>query len=441
MPKEKKLRVNTLNEQIVLATVIQDSDLAKIILKKVNPDDFVAPRHVVIYETVVKLDSKSYEYTEDTFAQLAGDDDFGGFEYLNEVLEAYEPNPNIDYHIDTLKTDRLKFKLFKGAGGDLYESLMSRGATAQEIIQLASEVIDISRTAVSSDAVIVGQQVADDYMADFNNRSLADFIGTGFDELDDILIDGFAPGQVSVIASRPAIGKTQLTTNFIVNWGRESRKMLICEVEMGNIDFQDLLIANLTGITLDDLIKNPEGLTDNKKQRVQNKIDYVAGNANYNFLDKSDLTLRELEGELRAGDYDICIVDLFTRLVDVTDEPQVLTEKLQQVKRIARSTATHICLIHQIRRFGDKAKKKDFRPNYEQLKGSGAWEECADLIMLLHREGYYDKTLVKQILEIDIAKQKRGQSREVIPYEFRGAVVEIGEFQADFIMGRDLSEF
>jgi len=439
MAKTKKLRVNTLNEQVILATILKDSEQRNRVIRDIEVEDFVAPRHKILFEVFTKLNDSSFKYDEDTILQLAGDDDFGGIEYLNEIADAYQSNPNLDYHIRVLKLDKLKYDLFVGSGGELYDSLMSREIDNQDIIQLANEIISISRNALPSERIVSGKQAASDYIEDFEQRTIRNFIGSGFQELDEILIDGFAPGQVSVIASRPGIGKSQLTANFMVNWAREGYQMLICEIEMGNINFMDLLISNMTGVCLDDLIKTPEKLTERQLTSIRRKVDYISGNANFNFLGKPDLTLKELESEMRSGDYDICVVDLFTRLVDVEDDPRVLTEKLQQVKRIALTTGTHICLVHQIKRTDPKKKNK--RPSYDQLKGSGAWEECADLILLLHREGYYDKSLTKQIMEIDIAKQKRGLSREVVPYSFRGEIVELGEFQENFIIGKDLGEF
>ena len=42
------------------------------------------------------------------------------------------------------------------------------------------------------------------------------------------------------------------------------------------------------------------------------------------------------------------------------------------------------------------------------LKEAGAYEEIADLILLLYREGYYDKEVADNTLDVIIGKQRQG---------------------------------
>ena len=63
--------------------------------------------------------------------------------------------------------------------------------------------------------------------------------------------------------------------------------------------------------------------------------------------------------------------------------------------------------LAQLSRAG--AQRSDKRPILSDLRDSGAIEQDADVIMVLHREEYYDpNTEDKNIAEVIVAKQRNG---------------------------------
>ena len=66
------------------------------------------------------------------------------------------------------------------------------------------------------------------------------------------------------------------------------------------------------------------------------------------------------------------------------------------------------------------------RPTMSDIKESGSIEECADAIMLLYRENYYDKNSLNDVMEIDIAKNKLTDYRPTIKVKRqKGGYIEI----------------
>ena len=71
-----------------------------------------------------------------------------------------------------------------------------------------------------------------------------------------------------------------------------------------------------------------------------------------------------------------------------------------------------IVIINKI----SSAKKKDidYRPKFDDLKSSGAYEEVADLVLLMHRESvYHNETPYRDVVEINVAKQRNGPTGTV----------------------------
>lgn len=429
--------VNIQNEQIIIASLIKSLPMRKRILTTILPNDFIANIHLNLFNVIVKMNQDDLEFNIDTIIQVAGDIDIGNRKYLKEVLSHFDANANIDYHIDKLKSDKLKYRIYKGKATQLFETLISKNSTSKDISRIVSEMQDIINKDVKGDDIVSGKDISELYLTDFNKRMNNNFVGTGFKEIDDYLMDGFAPGNISVISGRPAMGKTIAMLNIISNL-MHSKKMLICEIEMGTLTLVDMLASLFTGIDLDKLIKSPESLSDDERKRIESKVRKILKNKNLNFIDDPELSLDRIETELKYHKYDICFIDLFSRLSDVSPTPEGYTKKLYQAKRIARKTGTHLSLVHQIRRRGDKESK---RPTLDRLKDSGAWEEVGDLIFGFHREKMYHSQIKRDVIEFLILKQKRGESNVSIPFEFNGSNCEIGNFVTDYIQGRDIKEF
>jgi len=386
----------------------------------------------------LRMERKNMAFNVETLLQLAGDKEVGGRKYVKKLMKAFDKNANIRFHIEQLKTDKLKFELYTGPVTELMEAVMSRGSNRTDILKLSSTIQDEVKKKTQAEKVIGGKALSKIYLEDFKERFNLKFVGTGLPELDEKITEGFVPNTISVISGRPSMGKTIFMLNVISNLAR-AKRMLICEIEMGSLTLMDMLVSLHTGIDLSKIIKNPQELSDNDQKRIKLKVQSILKNKNLSFLDDPQLTLDRLEMELKNRQYDICFIDLFGRLADVTPTPEGFTKKLYQVKRIARMTGTHICLIHQIKRKHEKAK--NMRPTLDGLKDSGTWEEVGDLIFGIHREKYYRPSLSKDVAEVIVMKQKRGESNVSVPYEFNGSICEFGEYETDYMFGRDTGDF
>ena len=91
-------------------------------------------------------------------------------------------------------------------------------------------------------------------------------------------------------------------------------------------------------------------------------------------------------------------------------------KKLRRAHILAKELNIHLVLVSQLNRELTKLKIK--RPEIQHLKNSGAWEETADNIILLHRSKYYDNDLEDDILELWIKKQRMGERNKMVPFLF-----------------------
>ncbi|WP_268387756.1 DnaB-like helicase C-terminal domain-containing protein [Bacillus haynesii] len=79
------------------------------------------------------------------------------------------------------------------------------------------------------------------------------------------------------------------------------------------------------------------------------------------------------------------------------------------LKKMARAFKIPIILLSQLSRAVEQ--RQDKRPMMSDLRESGRIEQDADVVMFLYRDDYYNKNSeLKNIIEIDLAKQRNGST-------------------------------
>jgi replicative DNA helicase len=434
---------NAFNEQVVLSTMMHNHGIMKKICRQLSPDDFVGSKHKIIFTGLQRITNSGLEYNEDTLASTVNGEEFGGFKYIRKVYNNYPENPNIDYHIKILKADTIKFKLKKDQIDLLTEVVDDPSTSVEDVLAYITKMQNQIKSQITSSKTLSGKELKKSYIDDLKTRSeMGLFVPTYLAALDELLTEGLARRKVSVIAGRPGMGKTTLMKELAKRQVTNGLKVLLCSIETGSISVLDAMVSDYTSIEVRNIIRNTKELSNKEKKLITEAITKLTNNGLLHFNDETTLTLDNLGNILDANTYTIVYIDLFERLYDIQIKPEKLSEKLKIVQAMAKDTNTHMSLLHQIRRFGQPLDKiKDKRPNMEQLKNSGGYEEVADLVLGLYREKYYDRTVEEDILEIILMKQRRGMSDKIVGFEFDGRYGRIGKGYRNYAPKNNVDEW
>jgi replicative DNA helicase len=271
-----------------------------------------------------------------------------------------------------------------------------------------------------------GKALAGRYTDDLKSRWSGEsrFVSTGYDALDEVLKEGFAPGVFAVVCGRTRNGKTMFVVDMIRRLlkGDPKPRILVWPLEVGVIRFMDMLVSSVSGVDSEMLIRRPEEMGLDDRGRVQEKINKLIGsddrlvvmdNPFYELGSEwtNDNAMGLTERVVAAGGWDIVISDLWDRKL-VDHRPQALTTALFREQAMCQKYGFCSIAVHQLRR--DIEKEKDKRPQLIHLKGSGAWEEVAGLVLGVHRERAYKPRMLRDDLEVEVLKQKMGDLGDVM---------------------------
>jgi len=442
MPEKKKRRIinyDVENEQIILAAMMKNRRLCRRIISDVAVNEFVAKRHRIIFEGLRTLLNRRLKFSIDTLSVSLSGQDFGGVAYLQDLQSAFEPDfENINFHVEKLRRDAIKFRVKSGALIELTELLDDPGASLSSIENTLGGIHSELRRArgARNAQIISGDKAIEEYNREVRERESVEFRGFNLLELDERLTEALAPGLLSIVAARPSMGKSTFVANVVRKLAVRKVRVLYAPLETKWIAAIDTLITSMTGIPYEDYIRNPEELSKKERAKIDRAVNRLFKNRRLKIWRPEIRSIDSLENEIASGNYEVVFIDLFENLLSSLDQKDIAIA-LKRLQKIAQDYNVHICIVHQIKRA--VVERKDRRPRLDDLKNSGGYEEAADLILLIHREYYYKRQSGEldddddDIMEIWISKQRRGKINVCVAFEFEAECGRIGEHAADYV--------
>lgn len=242
-------------------------------------------------------------------------------------------------------------------------------------------------------------------------------LSTGLPDLDRQLA-GLHPGNLVVLAARPAMGKSCLALNVAVHAAfRVDAHVLFCTLEMSTSETVQRHLAAETGIAAERL-RNAD-LDSGQWSRL-----VAAGNAaqgtRFTLLEDTDLSVFDLRSRARQiaveqGGLDLVVVDYLQLLradPPTGNRTEDVSEFSRGLKRLARDLDCPVLALAQLNRAVEA--RNDKRPLLSDLRESGSIEADADVVLMLYREEYYDPDTERPgETDILIRKARSGATGEV----------------------------
>src|SRR3954469_18904635 len=204
-------------EQSVLGGMLLSKDAIADVVEVLKPGDFYRPPHQTIYDASLALSGRGEPADPITIsAELTREGllaKVGGAPYLHTLIASVPTAANAGYYAQIVRERAILRRLVE-AGTRIvqlgYGASSGMGGDIDDVVDRAQqEVYDVTERRTSEDYVRleeVLQDAFDEIEAMGSRGSELYGVPTGFRELDE-LTNGLHPGQLIVIAGRPAMGK------------------------------------------------------------------------------------------------------------------------------------------------------------------------------------------------------------------------------------------
>src|SRR5438270_10002581 len=204
-------------EQCVLGAMLLSKDAIADVVEVLRPGDFYRPAHQTVYDAVIDLYGRGEPADPVTIAaELTRDGTLakiGGAPYLHTLIASVPTAANAGYYAEIVRERAILRRLVE-AGTKIvqlgYGAASGMGGEVDDVVDRAQQAVyEVTERRTSEDYIRledVLQQAFDEIEAMGSRSGELYGVPTGFRELDE-LTNGLHPGQLIVIAGRPAMGK------------------------------------------------------------------------------------------------------------------------------------------------------------------------------------------------------------------------------------------
>ncbi len=416
---------NDLNaEMATLGGMLLSQEAVAEVFEEVRATDFYAPKHEFVFNAILSLFGKG-EPTDviavtDELNKTGNLLKAGGADYLHE-LAAYVPTAASASYYASIVSEKAVLRRLIEAGTRIAQSgYESQGEVSELVNDAQSEIFKVASDTAGEDFVALNTSIEDAIqemeMAQNRGGELTG-IATGFTELDQ-MTHGLHGGQLVILAARPAMGKSTLALDIARNAAiSQGKSTLFFSLEMGRAEIAMRLLSAESGTSLQSMRKGMLAEKDwSKIAATRGKINDAPL-----FIDDSpNMTLVEIRAKCRRlaqqTDLKMVVIDylqLLTSGKKVESRQQEVSEFSRALKLLAKELGVPVIAISQLNRQTEQSKDK--KPELSHLRESGSLEQDADVVVLLHREGVFEKDHPRAgEADLILAKQRNGPTGTVV---------------------------
>jgi replicative DNA helicase len=411
-------------ESVLGAMLIAESTLTRVIDEvKLNALDFYLDKHRLIFEVVHDLYAASQPVDElsvsEALTQRSKIEEAGGRHYVSELTAKVPAAANAKHYAEIVQQNSLLRRLL-GAGQEIQGWVNERDGEPKELSERAEKLLfEVAHKEQASDFKLLGDILHDEVdRLEKLSTGETELTGTpsGFRDVDAVT-GGFQPGNLIIVAARPAMGKSALVANIAENVAvKKGQAVAFFSLEMSEVELAQRFIACRARISGDKLRKGQVSKRDwPKVLRACNELE----EAPLWFDDSSDLGILDLRAKARRlhaqeqerGGLGLIILD-YIQLMRSDDHRANRVEQVGQISRglkiLARELEVPVVAISQLSRAPEQRTPP--KPQLSDLRESGQIEQDADVVAFLYREDYYRDPEEEPdgLADLIIAKHRNG---------------------------------
>lgn len=381
-------------ERAVLGRMMLDPAAVGTAATILKGNHFGRPGHRDLFETILELwDRGDPTDPVSVVASLNGDRlvRVGGPFYVHGLIQDVPTTDNVGYYADLIY-DRfwradMANALNRAIGivreGDAHQT----PSNIEAISALLENALAGRSEADAGESGVWLHEAIEDEVAAWDDPEEEQGILSGFADFDEV-VGGLRPGQLVIVAARPSVGKSVLSTD----WGRyaaeHKQSVLLFSLEMSRRDVMQRLIAAKAKVRLSNIRHRTIG--DEERDRMKRAAESLC-DVTFRIEDGDAVSLAGIRAVARQmkrshTGLDLMIVDYLQLLAaaDSKVDRRVQVDAFSRgLKQLAKELGIPVVALAQLNRGPEQ--RSDKKPMLSDLREAGGQEQDADIVVLINR--------------------------------------------------------
>lgn len=422
-------------EEAVIGAALFNEDSKLLIIEKLLSEDFyyIDLRH--IFDAIKSLTNEERSVDSVTVIEKLKNNNLlekiGGSSFIARLSEKGQISAGTPDHIEVIKENSLRRKL-NSECNEILEKAVNSELNIKELLDFAEKkIFELAEERDSNDYIRINDLVAEtvNSIKEISEGKAELGLKTGFKYLDKKL-KGLKKSEMIVLGARPSMGKTAFALNIITGSAFNNKKkpvILFFSLEMAKKQIGERLLSQISKVPLHEIQDGTAFLNKTKRDQLVNAQRKLS-DSNIIIDDSANISIYEMKRKARKvylefGQLDLVVIDYlqFINSGDLKAESrtQEVTKLSRDIKNFAKELNIPVLILSQLSRSLEQSGVKPRMPRLSDLRDSGAIEQDADVVIFIHREGYYEKEGENQDdtnANIIIEKNRNGPTFEVELY-------------------------
>lgn len=398
-------------EQSVLGAILVRPAVMDQVVDILDPADFYREAHGRIFKAILDLYARNEPVDYVTVTALLKDrgqlESVGGAVFIVTLSNEVGFAVNAPYYAKRIK-EKAELRRLLDAAQEIASACLAPVENVPEFLDAAeARIYEVSHRSTTTKIESVGELARLDYdrlEVLYRQGQEAHGLLTGFYDLDR-LTGGLHPGDVTILAARPGMGKTALALNIAWHVGHSlGEPVAVFSLEMPKEQLIRRIVscvARIDGNTLKRCLLSPDDWAT--RERIQADLEDVP----IYLDDRRGLSALDLKARCRRikARYGLSLV--IVDYLQIMREPararsrdEAVSSNAYSIKELGGELGVPILVCCQVNREIEKDKRKKYR--LSDLRESGGVEQAADNIWFLWRDEE------ATVADLTIGKQRNG---------------------------------
>ena len=407
-------------EQAVLGSILVDREIMGTVGEILHGTDFHAPLHQAIYQALWALYERGEPLDKITLAEELTRrgllENIGGISYINDLMDTVQSAGSAEYYAKIVSEKATLRSLIHAGTQITQHGFEGEDDVAAALDRSEQAVFEVGKRNQRGQFSTVSSLLLEAFNRideRFSQKGDRTGITSGFNDIDQYTA-GFQPGNLIILAARPAMGKTSMALTMAVAAAKEEKKpVAVFSLEMTSDEIVERLICSEARL---DSSKIRRGAVERNEWEKMSHAMSTLNDLKILLDDQGGVSVTEVRSRLRrvhaAEGLGIAFID-YLQLLDPGDggAKDTRNEQLSKICRMLKLTAKDlkipIVALAQLNRGVESRPNK--RPMLSDLRDSGSIEQEADMVAFLYRDAYYNpETAEPDMTEFIIAKHRNG---------------------------------